>query len=136
MLSGSAFSVSFETSCRNAPFLIAHTHSARIVGIVERCGSRKKADMASYSGPATIVSPGGEIEVTVELRSRTDPDGGLTWGGLVDRGKRGELGTAVDGMSVYGLVLRFPDGREGNFVPSPPTTWSLFSVGVSGFMRV
>jgi hypothetical protein len=92
--------------------------------------------MASYSGPATIVSPGGEIEVTVDLHSKPDPDGGLTWGGLVDRGNRGELGAAVNGMSAYGLVLRFPDGREGNFVPSPRTTWSLFSVGVSGFMRV
>ncbi|MDT7610277.1 MAG: hypothetical protein QOG96_4780 [Pseudonocardiales bacterium] len=92
--------------------------------------------MASYSGPATIVSPGGEIEVTVDLHSKPDPDGGLTWGGLVDRGTRGELGAAVNGMSAYGLVLRFPDGREGNFVPSPRTTWSLFSVGVSGFMRV
>jgi Domain of unknown function (DUF4873) len=89
--------------------------------------------MATYNGPATIVSTAGEIEVTVDLYSKPDPDGGLTWGGLVDRG---ELGAAVNGMSAYGLVLRFPDGREGNFVPSPRTTWSLFSVGVSGFMRV
>jgi hypothetical protein len=33
-------------------------------------------------------------------------------------------------MSVYGLVIRLPDGREGNFMPS-----AEMSVSVRGFMR-
>jgi hypothetical protein len=41
----------------------------------------------------------------------------------------------MDEMSEYGLVIRFPDGREGNFIPSPENTWSPFSITVSGFMR-
>jgi hypothetical protein len=100
-----------------------------------RFKEEEEADMASYSGPATIISPCGEIEATVDLRSRTDPDGCLTWGGHVDRCDRGELGRAMSGMSLYGLILRLPDGREGNFLPSAASTWSTFSVSISGFMR-
>jgi len=91
--------------------------------------------MPSYTGPATIVSPCGEIEVTVDLHSRTDPDGCLTWHGHVDRCDRGHLLRAIRAMSAYGLVMRLPDGREGNFIPSPENTWSPFSITVSGFMR-
>jgi hypothetical protein len=86
--------------------------------------------MASYNGPATIVSLHGEIEVTVDLRSGTDSDGRLTWVGHIDRYDRRELGRVLNGMSAYGLIIRLPDGREGNFIPSAET-----SVGVSGFMR-
>jgi hypothetical protein len=92
--------------------------------------------MPSYSGPATIVPRhGGEIEVSLDLRSRTDSDGRLTWSGHIDGGDRSELRRVMDEMSEYGLVIRFPDGREGNFIPSPENTWSPFSITVSGFMR-
>ena len=87
-------------------------------------------DMAGYSGPATIVTLRGEIEVTVDLRTESGSDGHLIWGGYVDRDRRGELDRAMYEMSPYGLVIRFPDGREGNFMPSPQT-----SVSVRGFMR-
>jgi hypothetical protein len=87
-------------------------------------------DMANYNGPATIVTLRGEIEVIVDLRSGADPDGGLIWAGQVDRDGRGELDRAMYEMSPYGLVIRLPDGREGNFIPSADT-----SVSVRGFMR-
>jgi len=95
----------------------------------------EEVHVASYTGPATIVSPCGEIEVTVDLRSRTDPDGCLTWGGHIDRCDRNELRRAMNRMSAYGLIIRLPDGREGNFIPSPEATWSPFSISVSLFMR-
>jgi len=38
-------------------------------------------------------------------------------------------------MSAYGLIIRLPDGREGNFIPSPENVWSPSSISVSGFMR-
>jgi hypothetical protein len=75
-------------------------------------------DMANYNGPATIVTLRGEIEVIVDLRSGADPDDGLIWAGQVDRDGRGELDRAMYEMSPYGLVIRLPDGREGNFMPS------------------
>jgi hypothetical protein len=86
--------------------------------------------MASYYGPATIVSAHHEIAVTVDLRSRTDADGGPVWGGHIDRCDRGELDLALDEMSAYGLIIRFADGREGNFMPSAET-----GVAITGFMR-
>jgi hypothetical protein len=104
------------------------------VGIVQ-LSAKERVDMASYNGPATIVSPCGEIEVTVDLQSRTDPDGGLTWRGHVDRCDRNHLLRAIHAMSAYGLVMRLPDGREGNFLPSAESTWSRSSLCVSGFMR-
>jgi hypothetical protein len=84
--------------------------------------------MASYNGPATIVSPRDEIDVTVDLQSGTDPDGRPTWRGHVDCCDGSRLLRAVHAMSAYGLVIRLPDGREGNFLPSS-------SLAVSGFMR-
>jgi hypothetical protein len=96
----------------------------------------EEVPMASYSGPATIVPRrGGEIQVTVELRSRTDPDGCLTWSGHIGGGDRGELSRAMKEMSSYGLIIRLPDGREGNFIPSPENAWSPSSISLSGFMR-
>ena len=87
-------------------------------------------DMASYIGPATIVTRHGEVEVIVDLRSGSDPDDHLTWGGHIDRDDQGELDRAMNEMSAYGLVIRLPDGREGNFMPSAEV-----SVSVRGFMR-
>jgi hypothetical protein len=86
--------------------------------------------MTNYNGPATIVTLRGEIEVIVDLRSRSDSDSTLDWGGHIDCDNQGELDRAMNDMSAYGLVLRLPDGREGNFVPSAET-----SVSVRGFMR-
>jgi hypothetical protein len=91
--------------------------------------------MAGYNGPATIVSRRGEIDVTVNLRSRTDPEGCPTWTGHLDRCDRSQLREAMNGMSVHGLIIRFPDGGEGNFMPSPETTWSTCSISIRGFMR-
>jgi hypothetical protein len=71
----------------------------------------------------------------VDLRSRTDPDGRLTWSGHIDWADRRELRRAITEMSDYGLIIRLLDGREGNFMSSPDNTWSPFSVTVSGFMR-
>jgi hypothetical protein len=86
--------------------------------------------MANYNGPATIVTLRGEIEVIVDLRSGSEPDSCLAWGGHIERDDQGALDRAMNEMSAYGLVLRLPDGREGNFVPSADT-----SVSVRGFMR-
>jgi hypothetical protein len=86
--------------------------------------------MANYNGPATIVTLRGEIEVIVDLRSESDSDNCVIWGGHVDRDDQGELDRAMYEMSPYGLVIRLPDGREGNFMPGPET-----SVSVRGFMR-
>jgi hypothetical protein len=86
--------------------------------------------MANYNGPATVVTLRGEIEVIVDLRSGSDSENCLAWGGHIDRDDRGELDRAMNEMSAYGLVIRLPDGREGNFVPSAET-----SVTVRGFMR-
>jgi len=91
--------------------------------------------MAGYNGPATIVSRWGEIEVTVDLRAATDTDGWRNWSGHLDRCDREKLRRAMDGMSLQGLIIRFPSGDEGNFMPSPETTWSPCSVSVCGFMR-
>jgi hypothetical protein len=91
--------------------------------------------MAGYNGSATIVSRWGEIEVTVDLRSAAEPGGMRTWSGHVDSGDRDELRWAMDGMSIHGLTIRFPNGDEGNLMPSPETTWSLCSISVRGFMR-
>jgi hypothetical protein len=104
------------------------------VGIVQ-LSAEERVDMASYNGPATIVSPCGEIEMTVDLQSSTDPDGSLIWRGHVDSCDRDHLLRAIHGMSAYGLVFRLPDGREGNFLPSAESTWSRSSLCVSGFMR-
>ena len=86
--------------------------------------------MANYHGPAMIVTRRGVIEVIVDLRSESDSDDCLTWGGRIDRDDQGELDRAMNEMSMYGLVIRLPDGREGNFTPSADT-----SVSVRGFMR-
>ncbi|WP_445183377.1 DUF4873 domain-containing protein [Pseudonocardia sp. Cha107L01] len=91
--------------------------------------------MASYNGPAMIVSRGGEIEVTVDLRSRTDPDGSETWAGHIDHGDRSELTLVVKSMSQYGLMIRLPDGHEGHVLLSAETAWSAGSITVSGFLR-
>lgn len=92
-------------------------------------------EMAGYTGPARIVSCRGEIEVSVDLRSAVESDGWRTWSGHLDRCDRDELRRAMDGMSVHGLIIRFPNGGEGNFMPSPETTWSRCSISVCGFMR-
>jgi hypothetical protein len=96
----------------------------------ERHMVEEAVDMAGYNGPATIVTLRGEIEVIVNLWTESGSDGRLIWGGYVDRDRRGELELAMYEMSPYGLVIRFPDGREGNFMPSSRT-----SVSVRGFMR-
>jgi hypothetical protein len=87
-------------------------------------------DKANYNGPATIVTRGGEIEVIVYLRSGSDSDECLAWGGHIDCDDQGELDRALTELSVYGLVIRLPDGREGNFMPSVDT-----GIRVRGFMR-
>lgn len=87
-------------------------------------------DRANYNGPATIVTRGGEIDVIVYLRSGPDSDERLAWGGHINCEDQGELDRALNEVSVYGLVIRLPDGREGNFVPSVDT-----GVSVRGFMR-
>jgi hypothetical protein len=96
----------------------------------ERHAVEEAVDMAGYNGPATIVTLRGEIEVIVDLRTESGSEGRLIWGGHVERDRTGELERAMYEMSPYGLVIRFPDGREGNFMPSPET-----SVRVRGFMR-
>ena len=109
------------------------------MGVAERFGDllaserhmvEGAVDMAGYNGPATIVTIRGEIEVIVDLWTESGSDGRLIWGGHVDRDRRGELGRAMYEMSPYGLVIRLPDGREGNFMPSAEV-----SVSVRGFMR-
>jgi hypothetical protein len=109
------------------------------MGVAERCGDllasgrhmvEGAVDMAGYHGPATIVTIRGEIEVIVDLWTESDSDGRLIWGGHVDRDRRDELGRAMYEMSPYGLVIRLPDGREGNFVPT-----ARVGVSVRGFMR-
>jgi hypothetical protein len=97
--------------------------------------TKTEVDMASYSGPATIVSPRGEIDVTVDLRTRPDPDGCPTWSGHLDRCDRTNLRLAMNDMDAHGLIIRFPNGREGNFMPSPESTWSRFSISIRGFLR-
>ena len=84
---------------------------------------------AGYRGAATILTTRGEVEVTVDLRAVSDSNECLTWGGHIDRDGQGKLDRAMREMSAYGLVVRLPDGREGNFVPSAE------SVSVRGFMR-
>ena len=84
---------------------------------------------ADYHGLATILTPRGEVEVIVDLRAAADSEESLIWRGHIDRDGRGELDRAMREMSAYGLVIRLPDGREGNFIPSAE------SVGVRGFMR-
>jgi len=91
--------------------------------------------MAGYNGPATIVSCWGEIEVTVDLRATPGSDGWRTWSGHLDQCDRDELRRAMDEMSIHGLILRFPNGDEGNVMPSAETTWSPRSISVRGFMR-
>lgn len=93
---------------------------------------------ASYAGPATVVSRDGEIDVTVELRPRTDPGGAPIWVGYVDHSDgsdRGELACVGACTGQYGLTLRLPDGREGHFMPSTEIGWSASGFGVSGFLR-
>jgi hypothetical protein len=96
----------------------------------ERQMVEEAMDITNYNGPATIVTVRGEIEVIVDLRAEFAPDDCMIWGGHVDRDDRGELDRAMYEMSPYGLVIRLPDGREGNFMPGPET-----SVSVRGFMR-
>jgi len=95
----------------------------------------RKLAMASYTGPATIVSREGEIEVAIDLRSSTDADGSVTWAGHIDDGDRSALRLAMKTLTCYGMVWRLPDGRKGRFMPSAETTWSIGSISVSGFLR-
>lgn len=91
--------------------------------------------MASYTGPATIVSFDGEIEVTVDLRSETDSDGAATWVGYVEHSDQGELSCAAISVGQYGLTIRLQDGREGQFIPIADLGRSTGGIDVSGFMR-
>jgi len=93
---------------------------------------------ASYAGPATVLSRDGEIDVTVKLHPRADSDGALTWVGYVDnsdRSEQGELSCVAACAGQYGLILRLPDGREGQFIPSSDISWPTSGFGVSGFLR-
>jgi hypothetical protein len=91
--------------------------------------------MASYAGPATIVSFDGEIEVTVDLRSKTSADGAATWVGYVEHSDQDALSCAAISVGQYGLTIRLPDGREGQFMPIADLGQSTGGIDVSGFMR-
>jgi hypothetical protein len=91
-------------------------------------------DVASYTGPANLVSPSGEIEVTVDLRSRNASDGSVSWAGHIDRGDP-RVSRAAQSVSQYGLIIRLPDGREAHLFPNAECTWSGGSIGVTGFLR-
>jgi hypothetical protein len=91
--------------------------------------------MDHYTGPATVLSPGTDIEIMVDLRSTTGLDRRVVWAGRIDAGERSCLARAVKGMSHYGLVLRLADGREGHFIPEGPITWSSGGINVRGFLR-
>jgi hypothetical protein len=91
--------------------------------------------MASFTGPARIVCRGGEIDVAVDLRSRTDSDGAVTWVGHVDHRDLSELFCVAVSVGQYGLILRLPDGREGQFIPSADISGSTGGIDVSGFLR-
>jgi hypothetical protein len=91
--------------------------------------------MLTYTGPAAIVMSDGDIQVMVDLRSRSDSDGCVTWAGHIDEGDRGELSRARERMGQYGLVIRLADGREGLLAPSVEAAWSATSICVTGFLR-
>lgn len=92
----------------------------------------------TYAGRATLVVGEREWSVTVQLHKREDTPAGLSEG-LTDWGGR-VLGldsvAASDAMDAGSLVLRLPNGREGQVMVRDATVhsgdWTVVDVVSAG----